>query len=205
MLNRQNRFLRFGRTFPMSSHNFGRTFKKPMRPYEKERIHRELKIVGEYGLKNKKELWRVNYTLAKIRKAARNLLMLPENDTKRIFEGAALLRRLTRLGVLDETKQKLDYVLSLTPNDLLDRRLQTQVHKAALAKSIHHARTLISHRHIAVESQLVNQPQFLVWKESERNIHYADNSIMTTDKAGRKRRIKAKNNNKKGENEDLSE
>jgi small subunit ribosomal protein S9e len=53
-------------------------------PYEKERIHNELK--------NKRELWRVHYTLAKIRKAARNLLMLPESDTQRKFEGAALLR-----------------------------------------------------------------------------------------------------------------
>jgi small subunit ribosomal protein S9e len=180
----------------MTSHNFGRTFKKPMRPYEKERIHNELKVVGEYGLKNKRELWRVHYTVAKIRKAARNLLMLPEHDTKRIFEGTALLRRLTRLGVLDESKQKLDYVLSLTPSDFLDRRLQTQVHKSALAKSVHHARTLISHRHIAVGNQLVNQPAFLVWKESEGNIHYAESSVMTTEKPGRKRRIKSKGHKK---------
>ena len=184
----------------MTSHNFGRTFKKPMRPYEKERIHNELKVVGEYGLKNKRELWRAHYTVAKLRKAARNLLMLPENDTKRIFEGAALLRRLTRLGVLDETKQKLDYVLSLTSSDLLDRRLQTQVHKAALAKSVHHARTLINHRHIAVADQLVNQPGFLVWKESERDIKYAENSIMTTEKDGRKKRLRAKAG-KKGDEE----
>ena len=184
----------------MTSHNFGRTFKKPMRPYEKERIHNELKVVGEYGLKNKRELWRAQYTVSKLRKAARNLLMLPENDTKRIFEGNALLNRLTRLGVLDETKQKLDYVLSLTSSDLLDRRLQTQVHKAALAKSVHHARTLINHRHIAVADQLVNQPAFLVWKESERDITYAENSVMTTEKAGRKRRLRAKAG-KKGEEE----
>ena len=128
-----------------------------MRPYEKERIHNELKVVGEFGLKNKRELWRVHYSLAKIRKAARTLLTLPETDTKRIFEGSALLHRLTKLGVLDHDKQKLDYVLSLTVNDLLDRRLQTQVHKTAQAKSVHHARSLINHRHIAVKGQLINE------------------------------------------------
>lgn len=187
----------------MSSRNFSRTFKKPRRPYEKERIHNELKVVGEYGLKNKRELWRVHYSLAKIRKAARELLMLPETDTKRIFEGAALLRRLTRLGVLDETKQKLDYVLSLSVNDLLDRRLQTQVHKAALAKSVHHARTLINHRHIAIGNQLVNQPGLLVWKESESQLHYAESSIMTTEKPGRKKRLRIKSvaGGKKNEDE----
>jgi hypothetical protein len=46
-----------------------------------------LKCVGMFGLKNKKEVWRVQYLLAKIRKAARELLILPENDPKRLFEG----------------------------------------------------------------------------------------------------------------------
>ena len=46
-----------------------------------------LKYVGLFGLKNKKEVWRVQYMLAKIRKAARELLILPENDSRRLFEG----------------------------------------------------------------------------------------------------------------------
>jgi len=62
--------------------------------------------------------------------------------------GNALLRRLVRIGVLDESKMKLDYVLSLRIDDFLERRLQTQVFKLGLAKSIHHARVLIKQRHI---------------------------------------------------------
>lgn len=31
----------------------------------------ELKLVGEYGLRNKREVWRVLLTLSKIRRAAR--------------------------------------------------------------------------------------------------------------------------------------
>jgi small subunit ribosomal protein S9e len=181
----------------MTSHNFGRTFKKPMRPYEKERIHNELKTCGDYGLKNKRELWRVHYSLAKIRKAARNLLMLPESDTKRKFEGAALLRRLTRLGVLDAEKQQLDYVLSLTPQNLLDRRLQTQVHTNGAAQSVHQARSLIFQRHIAVQNQLINQAGFLVWKDNERNIRIADTSVLAGDKLGRLKRVRAKELKKK--------
>lgn len=62
--------------------------------------------------------------------------------------GNALLRRLVRIGVLDEQHMKLDYVLGLKIEDFLERRLQTQVFKLGLAKSIHHARVLIRQRHI---------------------------------------------------------
>merc|ERR1711862_680331 len=120
------------------------------------------KLIGEYGLRNKREVWRVKYSLAKIRSAARDLLTLEEKDGRRLFEGNALLRRLVRIGVLDETKMKLDYVLGLRLEDFLERRLQTQVFKLGLAKSIHHARVLIRQRHIRVRKQVVNIPSFIV-------------------------------------------
>ncbi len=102
----------------------GKTFKKPRRPYEKERLDAELKLVGEYGLRNKRELWRVQMVLSKIRNAARVLLTLDEKDPKRIFEGNALMRRMNRYGLLNESQDKLDYVLALTPQ--VSRRLRRQ-------------------------------------------------------------------------------
>lgn len=80
--------------------------------------------------------------------AARTLLTLPETDPKRMFEGAALMRRMVRYGLLSADEKKLDYVLQLTTQKLLDRRLQTKVFKLGLARSIHHARVLVLHRHI---------------------------------------------------------
>ncbi|RAM39432.1 30S ribosomal protein S4, partial [Enterobacter hormaechei] len=90
-----------------------KTYVTPRRPFEKSRLDQELKLIGEYGLRNKREVWRVKFTLAKIRKAARELLTLDEKDARRLFEGNALLRRLVRIGVLDEGKMKLDYILGL--------------------------------------------------------------------------------------------
>lgn len=89
-----------------------KTYVTPRRPFEKSRLDQELKLIGvlsfqgcpptfvcepttdldfcftgEYGLRNKREVWRVKFTLAKIRKAARELLTLDEKDPKRLFEG----------------------------------------------------------------------------------------------------------------------
>merc|ERR1712061_841539 len=156
-------------TMGKNHRTFSKTFKTPRRPYEKERLDRELKIVGDYGLRNKREVWRVQYTLSKIRGVARKLLTLTEKDPRRLFEGTALLRRLTRMGLLTENQQKLDYVLGLTLEQFLDRRLQTRVFEAGLAKSLHHARVLIKQRHIRVGRRLVDVPSFMLRLESDKH------------------------------------
>ncbi|KJE98318.1 40S ribosomal protein S9 [Capsaspora owczarzaki ATCC 30864] len=169
-----------------------KTVKTPRRPYEKERLDRELKLVGEFGLRNKSEVWRVQLTLAKIRKAARELLTLDDKDSRRLFEGNALLRRLVRIGVLDESRMRLDFVLGLKVEDFLERRLQTQVFKLGLAKSIHHARVLIRQRHIRVGKQIVNVPSFVVRLDSQKHIDFALNSPFGGGRAGRNKRKASK-------------
>mmetsp|Transcript_136715 Transcript_136715/g.424743 ORF Transcript_136715/g.424743 Transcript_136715/m.424743 type:complete len:194 (-) Transcript_136715:82-663(-) len=171
--------------------SYGKTFRKPKRPFEKERLDGEMKLIGEYGLKNKREVWRVGYALAKIRKAARTLLTLDEKSEQRMFAGEALLRRMTRLGLLTESEKKLDYVLGLTIAKIMERRLQTKVFKLGLAKSIHHARTLIRQRHIRVGKQIVTIPSFLVRLESEKHIDFALTSPFGGGRPGRVARKKA--------------
>ena len=182
-----------------------KTVKTPRNPYEKQRIDDELELVGKYGLRNKRELWRVHTTFSKIRKTARNLLTLDENDPKRVVDGQAMIRRLRRVGILDVSKEKLDFVLSLKITDFLDRRLQTIVYKKGLAKSVHHARVLITQRHIAVGETLVTVPSFLVRTESEKHIRFAPTSPFGGARAGRaKRKLlrKAQGGNEENEEEE---
>ena len=166
----------------------GKTFKKPRRPFEKERLDSEMKLVGEYGLRGKREIWRVQMALSKIRNSARNLLTLEEDDEKRMFDETALMNRMKKYGLLEQTEDKLDYVLALKPQDMLERRLQTLVFKLGLAKSIHHARVLIRHRHIRVGKQIVNIPSFMVRTESQKHIDFAITSPYGGGRPGRKKR-----------------
>merc|ERR1711966_52334 len=165
-------------------------------------LDREMKLLGEYGLRCKKEIWRAQYSLAKIRAVARTLLTMPEKDPKRMFEGSALLRRLMRLGLLTETENKLDYVLGLTLEKFMDRRLQTRVFSAGLAKSIHHARVLIKQRHIRVGKRLVDVPSFMVRLDSEKHIEFALTSPFGGGRAGR---VKRKSDKNKGGGDDAGD
>ena len=108
-----------------------------------------------------------------------------------------------RLGLLNENERKLDFVLGLTLQKFLERRLQTKVFKMNLAKSIHHARVLIRQRHIRVGRQIVNIPSFMVKVDSESHIDYALNSSLADGRAGRvKRRNLKKRNQREGDEEE---
>ena len=132
----------------------------------------------------------------------RRILTLDENDPKRIFEGQSIMRRMQRYGLLDETQSKIDFVLSMSPSDFLERRLQTLVFKQGLAKSIHHARVLIKQKHIRVGKQIVNVPSFLVRLDSQKHIDFALNSPYG---GGRPGRVKRRSMNSGGGEEEEEE
>eukprot|EP01083_Nonionella_stella_P034309 93914_1 len=179
----------------------------PRRPFEKERLSRELKIVGEYGLRCKREIWRIELTLAKLRKAARGLLTLEQKDPRRLFEGAALLRRLKRVGLLGEDEDRLDFVLGLTLEKFLSRRLQSMLVNNRVAKSVHHARVLIKQRHIRVGRRCVDIPSFLVRKDSEKHVDYALTSPLAQGRPGRvkRKRLRTKGSGGGGGDDDAED
>jgi len=115
-------------------------YETPRFRWRKDILQEELKLLGQYGLRNKHELWRHKTTLSKFRGIARSLIgKPPEERTKMENE---LLTRLKKLGVLQETAA-LDNVLDLAIEDLLERRLQTIVLRKNLTKTIYQSRQLI--------------------------------------------------------------
>jgi small subunit ribosomal protein S4 len=148
-------------------------YETPRFPWRTDVLQEELKLLGQYGLRNKHELWRHETMLSKFRGIARSLIgKAPEERGKMEQE---LLTRLKKLGVLPETAV-LDDVLDLTVEDILERRLQTIVFRKGLAKTIHQARQLITHGHISIGKQRVTVPGYMVTREEENQIAYTPQS-----------------------------
>jgi len=151
-------------------------YETPRFPWRIDILQAELRLVGQYGLRNKRELWRHKTKISKFRGIARSILGMPEKEGEILK--AQLLGRLCRLGILPETAA-LDDVLDLSIDDVLERRLQSLVFQKHLAKSIHQARQLITHGHIAINERKVTSPSYLVLRDEETQVSYATNSPLS--------------------------
>ncbi|MBE0512144.1 30S ribosomal protein S4 [Candidatus Bathyarchaeota archaeon] len=152
-------------------------FETPRFPWRTDVLETELKLLGQYGLRNKREIWRHKTLLSKYRGIARSLLGMSVEERRKLEK--QLLDRLHRLGILPETAA-IDDVLVLSLEDILERRLQTLVFQKGLAKSIHQARQLITHGHVAIAGRRVSSPSYLVLREEEAKITYAPTSPLST-------------------------
>ncbi len=136
-------------------------FNKPKRPFDKKRIDEEKKIVNRYGLKNKKEIWKAETEVDKLRNQAKKLLTKSEEEQKKFVE------RMKKQGFEVE---RISDILALDKQDYLNRRLQTIIHKKKLANTLKQARQFIVHKHITIEDNVVNAPSYMVPVEQEGKI-----------------------------------
>ena len=153
-------------------------YETPSHPWEAERIKRESDLVEKYGLKNKREVWKAETFLRRIREQARKLFAMGGEEAEK--EKEKLLKRLFKLGILPENAT-LDDVLALTVEDILVRRLQTLVYLHGLAKTPKQARQFIVHGHIAINGRKVRVPSYLVKKEEEDKITYSPHSPLNDE------------------------
>jgi small subunit ribosomal protein S4 len=133
----------------------------------------ESRLLGIYGLRNKRELWKAITIIRHFRHRARALLAAPPEVRER--EEKVLIKKLVELGLLNEGA-RLDDVLNLRVEDLLERRLQTIVFKKGLARSIYEARQLIVHGHIAIGGRRIRSPGYIVSRSEEPLVTYYYNS-----------------------------
>lgn len=154
-------------------------YETPRFPWRTDVLQEELKLLGQYGLRNKRELWRHKTMLSKFRGIARSLIGKAPEERKKMQK--MLLARLKKLGIIHETAA-LDNVLDLAIEDILERRLQTVVFRRGMAKSIYQARQLVTHGHIAIGDQRVTVPSYTVSREEETQIAFTRQSRLSNPK-----------------------
>ena len=147
----------------------------PKRPFDTERFEQELELIGAFGLRNKRELWRHSTELSNYRRNARQMLALPPSEREQIEK--ELVDKLAKIGILAE-EPSLDHVLDLTLENILERRLQTIVFRKGMAASMHHARQLVAHGHIALDNARVTTPARLITIGEADRIAYATKSLL---------------------------
>lgn len=156
-------------------------YETPRHPYEGERIKAENQIVGAYGLKNKRELWKAESELRKYRTNARDIqASLRLGDTRAAEQVKSMIGRLSRYGILSENATS-DDILALNVQSFLERRLQTLVMRKGLARTPGMARQLIVHGHISVGERKVTIPGYKVLKLEEESVEYAPNSPLANE------------------------
>ena len=151
-----------------------KTFRRPRQIWTTELLSSELYLIGSYGLRSKRELWKAQTKIADIRNQARELLALTVEA--RQLQETKLLNYLHKLGLVKESAT-LDDVLNLKLEDILERRLQTIIMKKGISKSPQQSRQLVVHGHVSIGERIINIPGYMVKKDEEPAIVLHDEFI----------------------------
>ena len=150
-------------------------FSGPRHPWKSDKLEEERKLLDDYSLKTKTELWKVSSTLKNYAGQAKRLIAA--KGVQSDVEKAQLFQRLQRLGLVGENPQ-LDNVLDLKVTSLLDRRLQTLVFKRGFARTMKQSRQFITHRHILVAGKQIVTPSYIVPVKDESLISFVSTSTI---------------------------
>jgi len=165
-----------------------KTYSKPKRPFDKTRIEEEAEIKKEFGLKNKKEIWKAEARIKSIREKAKKLISSNDEEQKILFN------KLNKIGL---EVNSIAEVLSLDKKDYLNRRLETVVAKKKLAPTVKTARQMIVHKKVLVNGRVTNTPSYIVPLELENKIKIKKNK--KTKKTPVKEKEVEQKENKEGE------
>ena len=154
-----------------------RKYETPNHPWQAQRIEEERKIIEEYGLTNKKQIWKNASILRNFRKQATEITKL--RGEKKDSNSKILIQKLNRLNLV-KTGSKLSDILNLQLRDVLERRLQTVVYKKNLSNSIKQARQFILHKKISVNGKIISSPSYLINEKDKIEYKNGFSPVLTT-------------------------
>jgi small subunit ribosomal protein S4 len=153
-------------------------YSTPIHPWNKAEIDIAKELRREYGLNIRKEVLIADSFLKKYKDIAKRLIA--DTSKQGTLEKKQMMDKLSRLGLLSVAAE-LDEVLSLTINDILNRRIQSVVYKKGLARSMKQARQFIVHRHITLNGKDITSPSYLLSVEEEALLKFKDKSALSDE------------------------
>ena len=156
-------------------------FDTPSHPWKADRIEEEHAIKANHGLKNMTEIWKAKSALRRMRRQAMKLIgRVDTSEGHYLREKEAMLSSLYRKGLIT-SDAILDDILSLSAEDILNRRLQAQVYYKGFACSMKQARQLVVHGQICIGNQKVTIPSYPVSRDEEEMIQYHPRSNLNDE------------------------
>ena len=117
-----------------------------------------------------KEIWKAKSQLRRHRRQAMRLIgMVDTSEAHGKREMDDLLRSLHNKGLIS-SDASLDDILSLSTEDILNRRLQAQVYYKGLAISMKQARQFVTHGKIVIGDQKVTIPSYQISRDEEETL-----------------------------------
>ncbi|MBI4448003.1 30S ribosomal protein S4 [Candidatus Woesearchaeota archaeon] len=150
----------------------------PSHPWRLERIEEEKGLTAEFGLKNKKEIWRADAILRKVKQQAKRMIRGSGQQVER--EKNLMINKLFSMSLI-EKDAKIEDILELNIKNVLERRLQTQVCRKKLAGTVNQARQFVIHGHVFVKGNKVTIPSYFVLRGEEDAITFSPNSKLSKE------------------------
>jgi small subunit ribosomal protein S4 len=152
-------------------------YQTPTHPWQRDRILEEKDIIREFGLKNKKEVWKYNAKLRSARDQVKKIVANVKSE-QAMKERKQLLDKLFKFGIIPKDS-KIEDILDLKTKDFLERRLQTIVFRKGLTRSVKQARQFITHGHVTVNGKKITTPSYFVSKDEESKIAFIPTSSLS--------------------------
>lgn len=153
-------------------------FDTPSHPWQRDRIEVEKALLHEYGLKNKREIWKAETLLRSMKNQAKSLAS--KSDEQAMKERKQLLDKLVSMSLLQHG-DSMDKILSLSLKQVMDRRLQAFLVRKGLARTMKQARQFITHGHVTIDGKKITFPNHFVTLKDESAISFMAKSSLARE------------------------
>jgi small subunit ribosomal protein S4 len=134
-------------------------YRRPRKIYDKSIIKEENDLIKKYGLKTRREVWKADFAISRIRNIAKDLITA-DDKSKEEFVSRQKEKGFNVNSIAD--------VLGLDKEDYLKRRLQTLIVSMRLARTHKQARQFITHKHVTIDNKIINSPSHLTTLKEEK-------------------------------------